>query len=71
MRAEITKSDGYFCAPEGHTVIYFHFGQIVEGKVATCAIADGAAKELSGFKPLETADDAPVVEVKAKRTRAK
>jgi len=43
MNAKIIKSGGYLCAPQGHTVMHFHEGQIVSGLVAELAVADGAA----------------------------
>lgn len=46
MKAKITSKEGYRCAPEGHTVVRFGFGEIVTGKVAEWALADGAAKRM-------------------------
>lgn len=49
--AKITKKDGYKCAPQGHTVVEFPFGEEVTGQVAEWALADQAAKRL--FDPRE------------------
>ena len=46
MKAKITKKDGYRCAPEGHTVEFYEFGEIVEGQAAEYAVADKAAKRM-------------------------
>jgi hypothetical protein len=43
MKAKITNPNGYKCAPEGHTIIHFDAGAIVEGVVAEMAILDGHA----------------------------
>ena len=53
-KAKITKKDGYKCAPAGHTVETFPFGEIVTGQVAEWAIADHAAKRMMERKPPET-----------------
>lgn len=45
-KAKITCREGYKCAPQGHTVILFPFGKIVEGQVADWACKDGSAKRL-------------------------
>ncbi len=43
-KAKITNLDGYKCAPEGHTVVFFPFGSIVTGKAAEFALSDRAAR---------------------------
>ena len=43
MKAKITNPNGYKCAPEGHTIMHFDAGSIVEGVVAEMAILDGHA----------------------------
>jgi hypothetical protein len=43
MKAKITSPNGYKCAPEGHTIMHFDAGSIVEGVVAEMAILDGHA----------------------------
>ena len=43
MKAKITNPNGYKCAPEGHTIIHFDAGSIVEGVIAEMAILDGHA----------------------------
>jgi len=45
-KAKITNKNGFKCAPEGHTVVTFPFGEIVEGQVAEWAIADRSASAL-------------------------
>ena len=45
-KAKIISKDGYKCAPEGHTVIHYKFGDIVEGKAADWAVAAQCAKRL-------------------------
>lgn len=46
MKAEITLPQGFRAAPEGHTVILFEAGQIVEGWVAEEAVMAGAARKI-------------------------
>lgn len=46
-QAKITQEDGFKCAPDGHTVVVFPFGKVVEGKVADWAIKSQAAKKLN------------------------
>lgn len=46
MRAEITAPSGFRIAPEGHTVLTFKCGEIVEGTLAEEAVASGMAKRL-------------------------
>ena len=56
-KAKITRALGYLCAPEGHTIVVFPFGAIVEGDVAEWALADHAAVRLFDTKvdgPTET-----------------
>lgn len=43
MKAKITTPNGYKCAPEGHTIMHFDAGSIVEGVIAEMAILDGHA----------------------------
>lgn len=57
MKAILTRS--YACAPEGHTVVKFEAGTMVEGIVAELALADGAATEAQAIPPLETKIEAP------------
>ena len=44
MKAKITNPNGYKCAPEGHTIVHFDAGSIVEGVIAEMAILDGHAR---------------------------
>ena len=46
MKAEITSPQGFRAAPEGHTVVLFEAGQIVEGWVAEAAVIAGAARKI-------------------------
>lgn len=46
MRAEITAPSGFRIAPEGHTVLTFKCGEIVEGTIAEDAVASGMARRL-------------------------
>lgn len=52
-QAKITKRDGYKCAPRGAKVETIPFGEIVTGRVAEWALADGAASRM--FDPREEA----------------
>lgn len=49
-KAKITKKDGYECAPDGHTVVTFECGAIVDGRVADWACADRAASRIMDKK---------------------
>ena len=64
-RAKITKKDGYKCAPKGHTVEEFAFGEEVTGQVAEWAVADGAGKAM--FDPRDKPKVPPKLETKVKR----
>ncbi len=67
-RAKITKQGGYKCAPQGHTVVTFAEGVIVEGQVAEWAIADHAAQAM--FDPVKEKKITPPKETKRrKRTK--
>ena len=66
-KAKITKADGYKCAPEGHTVITYPFGAIVEGQVAEWALGDHAASRM--FDPRTEKKVVAKVETKAKRKK--
>ena len=56
MKVIITRS--YSCAPEGHTVVKFSVNDIVDGKAAALALADGAGIEAQIIDTLETKVDA-------------
>ena len=45
--AKIILKDGFTCAPNGHTVVVYPFGSVVDGKVAEWAIKSQAAKKLT------------------------
>lgn len=66
-RAKITKKEGYRCAPQGHTVVNFPEGKIVEGQVAEWAVADHAAQAM--FDPREKTKITPPTETKRKPKR--
>lgn len=46
MRAEITAPMGFRIAPEGHTVVTYACGQIVDGMVAEEAVLAGMARKV-------------------------
>ena len=61
-RAKITQKGGYRCAPEGHTVVSFGEGVVVEGQVAEWAIADHAGQAM--FDPRTETKITPPTEIK-------
>lgn len=69
-QAKITNQGGYRCSPDGAHVVAFGFGEVVTGKVADWALADGAAQRM--FEPREETKVEAVPETKAKpRSRTK
>ncbi len=46
MKAEIVAPKGFRIAPEGHTIVMFKNGDIVEGTIAEIAISAGYAKRV-------------------------
>lgn len=64
MRAKITAPQGFRMAPEGHTVIIFPEGTIVEGRIAEAALECHAACRM--FEP---AEERKVVAVKETKRR--
>lgn len=64
MRAKITKTEGYRCAPNGAIVEVFPEGTVVTGKVAEWALADRAASAM--FDPVKERKITPPTEAKAK-----
>lgn len=54
MNMKATLLQDYACAPEGHTVLKFKAGTILESPIAEIAIADGAAIEIQSIADLET-----------------
>ena len=52
------------CAPQGHTTHHFKAGDVLEGKAAELAIADGV-----GFNPVEETKVLPVMETKRKQIK--
>jgi hypothetical protein len=61
--AKITAKLGYRCAPNGHTVKLYPFGEIVTGQVADWALSEGDAKRM--FDPRDDAKVVTDVETKA------
>lgn len=57
MKATLIKD--YMFAPEGHTVLKFKTGTIVDDPIAGLAVADGAAIEIQSIPELEVKIDAP------------
>ncbi len=57
MKARIIRH--YACAPEGFTVLTFAPNDLVEGRAAEMALADGAAVEARSAPDLETKVLAP------------
>ena len=52
------------CAPDGHTTYHFKAGDVLEGKAAAMALADGV-----GFNPVEETKVLPVMETKKGRRK--
>ena len=52
------------CAPDGHTTLHFKAGDVIEGKAAAMALADGV-----GFNPVEETKILPVMETKRGRRK--
>ena len=52
------------CAPEGHTTHHFRAGDVLEGKAAAMALADGV-----GFNPVEETKIEPKLETKRGRKK--
>ena len=59
---QIILHTNYSCAPDGHTTLHFKAGDVIEGKAAAMALADGA-----GFSPVEETKPAKAMETKGKR----
>jgi len=49
----------FSCAPEGHTVVRFDAGSILEGNLAILAMDEDVAIEVAEMPPLETKIDTP------------
>jgi len=65
MRAKITAPQGFRMAPEGHTVVIYPEGTIVEGKVAEAALDNHAACRM--FEPVEERKVVAVKETKRRK----
>ena len=52
------------CAPDGHTTYHLKAGDVLEGKAAAMALADGV-----GFNPVEETKVLPVMETKKGRRK--
>lgn len=67
MKALLTRS--YACAPEGHTVLRWAAGTVLEGRAAEMALSEGAAVEVSAMPDLETKIEQPPETKKRGRPR--
>ena len=68
MKAEITAPHGFRAAPEGHTVVVFDRGQIVEGWIAEDAVIAGAARRIDEIADsLEYKDEAAPSQIEPRR----
>lgn len=57
---KVTLSRDYACAPEGHTVIRFKEGSVIDGMAAELALKDGAGVlVMSDAEDRETKIDTP------------
>lgn len=65
MRAKITAPQGFRMAPEGHTIITYPEGTIVEGKIAEAALECHAAARM--FDPVEERKVVAVKETKRRK----
>lgn len=68
MKAVLTRD--FSIAPEGHTVFHYKTGEQVTGKIAECALADGAAIEISDIAPFEKKVETPT-ETKSRSSKTK
>lgn len=48
---QVTLTRDYSCAPEGHTIVQYKAGDVLEGRAAILAISDGAAKQAPKAAP--------------------
>lgn len=46
MQAKIIAPAGFRIAPEGHTVVVFNFGDVVDGDIAERALKAGVAQRI-------------------------
>lgn len=58
-KMKVTLIRNYVCAPEGHTVLKFEAGMIVDGNIASMALMDGAAVEVQSMASFETKIEKP------------
>jgi len=56
---QIVLHQDWSCAPEGHTTRRYSAGDVLEGKAAILALADGV-----GFNPVEKTKILPAMETK-------
>lgn len=58
---QVTLTEDYKVAPEGHTTHRFKAGEVVEGRIAELAVMDGKAKAPAkrGPKPKVTKPETP------------
>jgi hypothetical protein len=66
-KAIITAHNGYRCAPDGAVVVRFGCGDMVDGRVAEWAVADGAAQYLTETKPAEALETKPATIKRARK----
>lgn len=69
MRAKVTLPGGFRCAPEGHTVVTFPCGTIIEGQPARWAVDMQAAIWLPAYDTKVTAPDEAKAEAPKRRGR--
>jgi hypothetical protein len=68
MKAEITAPHGFRAAPDGHTVVLFETGHIVEGWIAEDAVIAGAARRIDDIADsLEYKDEAAPSQIEPRR----
>ena len=49
MQVKLTRD--YSCAPEGHTIVRYSEGDVLEGRAAEMALSDKAGKKLGKRTP--------------------
>lgn len=69
VRAKITDSAGFKCAPEGHTVITIPCGAIVESPIADWALEMGKASRMFPQKEQAAPENKAEAPVKTKKPR--
>jgi hypothetical protein len=59
----------FSCAPEGHTVVRFDAGAILEGELAKMALEEGSGVEIAEAPILETKIEAPEEKKTVRRSK--